>query len=944
MSYSCFIAYHGTDDPNGTYNMALNITRYIDKRFLLAKAYCGSHSDEHNFDQHSKQVVPNSKLFLAVVNDYLSENEEPVEPSTSKYYYFIDEVKAYINLVKNGLRNVKDFAIFYAGNKYKKLDEQRKYLEKVMALIDPDHVLNTGNPNFLVDFRGIDEWIDRRLILGGKSFFFDTYYPIGAIENKFITDFKTPRYSLLIEMSPKGGKSRLVDYYSKPRLDQLGNTIKDDRVFFIYRFSKNSSNSIEDFVSEVRDAFKNKKGKEPVSPMHYDFYRDKKSFAHYINALKAALYPDRDIVILLDSINLNPISSGMTILDYFVDINEFDPGIKFLMTCSKSKKISRAFEIIYNNHKSYEKSCEYFDLTNESSTYKIFLDNYYNDIVLRPFKLFDTTGLKEPDSLIDISAYSLLAKVASWYVANLEYGEKVDLSVVSSVKEALKKYLSLIRANTEAKSNSTTIFDSIVCLLILLSYASNPLTKEEIRDYSSTLFNKDLSVLIDEEGLVDEVLIDTVNFDGVEKYKVVHPSIIEALKECGNTNRINSFFSNIKIVFDNYLNMPLDKMLLNKPLFTEYLEAHLANISQNTEEFNGFSDKITDKLIKFDWGDDTTYMRKQWILFRTLFRFIDEVKNSLTAAKISARLGTCCFVLDRFEEGGEPFNKAADLYKEIDIDSLDEREKGFYIEFMTSYGSNLTHVKGRYTPFEAFTKPIKYMEQIVGGEYLKLHDFTNSLLAAGNVATRCDRDADDYEERLAIDLHYIEWAKRLLDASTDVNDLGQYGWYHQRIGSYYERKAHFYKEKDPKIYEENMALYYKEVDEAVKAYEYAYERAPHSFYLGNLVSAYGTTLAISKPLHLSKEEMLKRFYAIDENLKPKLEKENFGCMRMEAYDYEIKLEMLFEYKLFDMIPDVLYEYQNRIALEENRFGKTEERYHEFVRNFRNKYYSAIENQ
>lgn len=942
MSYSCFVAYHGTDNPNGTYNMALNITRYIDKRFLLAKAYCGSHSDEHNFDQHTKQVVPNSKLFLAVVNDYLSENGDPVEPNTSKYFYFVSEVKAYINLVKSGLRNVKDFAIFYAGNKYKELDEQRQYLERVMALIDPKHILNTGNPNYLVDFKGLSEWIDRRLILGGKSFFFDTYYPIGEIENKFATDFKTPHYSLLVEMSPKSGKTRLVDYYSKPRLDQNGNQIKDDRIFFAYHFKENEKNSIEDFISEVRDAFRNEKGKEPVSPMHYDFYRDKKSFANYINALKAALYPDKDIIFLLDSINLNPISLGMTVLDYFENVEDFDPGIKFLMTCSNNKKISRAYEIIVKNHREYVGNCEFFDLTNESSSYKVFLNNYYNDVVLRPFNNFEVEKIQNHESLTDIASYSLLAKVASWYVTNLQPDEEVDFNVVASVKEALKKYLSLIQANTQAKSNSGTIFSSIVSLLVLLSYASSPLTIDQIRDYSSILFSKDLSILIDEEGLVDEVLIDKFNIDGVEKYKVVHPSIIDALKESGYSKVIDSFFENIKITFANYLQMPIEKILCNKPLFHEYLGAYLNTVANDANEFNDFAEKITSKLNKFEWADDASYMAKQLVVFRSLFKYIDKFNDTLTAAKISARLGLCCYLQDLFEEGEVAYNKASHCYDEIDLDNLNEYEKCMYIEFMTSYGSNLTHVKGRYTPFEAFTLPIPYMEQIVGGQYLKLSDFTNSLLSAGNVATMHISKDESYEKQLEIDYYYIQKAKKLLDDSKDINDLGQYGWYHQRIGSYYARKAEFYKEKDKKVYEKNRALYYKEVDEAVVAYEYAYERAPKSFYLGNLLNSYGEALAISKGLGLSKEEMLKRFEAIDLNMKPKLEKDHFANIGFESYVYQTKLNKLLEYKVYDLIPDVLNEYQNRIALEESRFGKTEEKYHEFIRNFRNKFYSEIE--
>lgn len=66
--YPLFIAYHGSNSSIGTEQLAFSFQKFV-KQTISANPYCGPATDESLFTEHMTKVIPNSQLFLLVVND-----------------------------------------------------------------------------------------------------------------------------------------------------------------------------------------------------------------------------------------------------------------------------------------------------------------------------------------------------------------------------------------------------------------------------------------------------------------------------------------------------------------------------------------------------------------------------------------------------------------------------------------------------------------------------------------------------------------------------------------------------------------------------------------------------------------------------------------------------------------------------------------------------------
>jgi len=74
--YSAFIAYHGSMDKNGSFSIANTIKLLLNSQRTKYEVYCGPDTDQHTFEDHFTRVIPNSELFILVVNDYVPVDQD----------------------------------------------------------------------------------------------------------------------------------------------------------------------------------------------------------------------------------------------------------------------------------------------------------------------------------------------------------------------------------------------------------------------------------------------------------------------------------------------------------------------------------------------------------------------------------------------------------------------------------------------------------------------------------------------------------------------------------------------------------------------------------------------------------------------------------------------------------------------------------------------------
>ncbi len=119
--YSAFVSYHGTVSEKGTERIAQSVCQTIARIDSPNAPYCGPSSDEKTFEQHMTNVIPYSQLFILVVNDFCPQQNGHIDERKTDggAGHLCEEIKAFRNLVKRRVRNVKNFTVYYCGNKRK---------------------------------------------------------------------------------------------------------------------------------------------------------------------------------------------------------------------------------------------------------------------------------------------------------------------------------------------------------------------------------------------------------------------------------------------------------------------------------------------------------------------------------------------------------------------------------------------------------------------------------------------------------------------------------------------------------------------------------------------------------------------------------------------------------------------------------------------------------
>lgn len=167
--YDLFIAYHGTNDPEGSYEAAKRICDYLCEEKNGFEVYLHGYSSlpEHRDVQWNRtwEIVDNCQCFLAVVNDHVARN------STGRLGNDLgdhesqirSEVDGFYDLIIRNMRNRQDFNFFYVGEE-KKGEEQQLFFRDLHSQIINGHndILEWSRGSYDDNFEVIKDWLDKR--------------------------------------------------------------------------------------------------------------------------------------------------------------------------------------------------------------------------------------------------------------------------------------------------------------------------------------------------------------------------------------------------------------------------------------------------------------------------------------------------------------------------------------------------------------------------------------------------------------------------------------------------------------------------------------------------------------------------------------------------------------------------------------------------------------
>lgn len=165
--YDLFVAYHGTNNPQGTYAIAKELCDYCEKEGYSVYLHGYSCLAEHKDVQWNRtwEIVDHCQCFIAIVNDYAPNNStghlgNDIGEQESQIRA---EVDAFYDLISRSMANRSDFNFFYAGDKLKG-EAQVNYFRKLHSQLMNGHnqviAWTSGGPSD--NFNLILEWLEKR--------------------------------------------------------------------------------------------------------------------------------------------------------------------------------------------------------------------------------------------------------------------------------------------------------------------------------------------------------------------------------------------------------------------------------------------------------------------------------------------------------------------------------------------------------------------------------------------------------------------------------------------------------------------------------------------------------------------------------------------------------------------------------------------------------------
>ena len=165
--YDLFIAYHGTNNPQGTYAIAKELCDYCEKEGYVVYLHGYSCMTEHKDVQWNRtwEIVDRCQCFIAIVNDSAPRNStghlgNDIGDQESQIRA---EVDAFYDLVSRNMANRSDFNFFYTGNKLKGEEQITFFRELHSQLINGHNQIIAWNAGTPADnFKLILKWLEKR--------------------------------------------------------------------------------------------------------------------------------------------------------------------------------------------------------------------------------------------------------------------------------------------------------------------------------------------------------------------------------------------------------------------------------------------------------------------------------------------------------------------------------------------------------------------------------------------------------------------------------------------------------------------------------------------------------------------------------------------------------------------------------------------------------------
>lgn len=167
--YNLFIAYHGTYDQNGSYEIAKKLCDYLSDEKLGFEVYLHGYSclPEHKDVQWNRtwEIVDNCQCFIALVNDYVPRNTTGRLGNDfgEMESQIRSEVDSFYDLVSRNMRNRSDFNFFYVGSNLSGEEQSSLFRDLHSQIINGHNDLITyskGGPEN--NFEKVKDWLERR--------------------------------------------------------------------------------------------------------------------------------------------------------------------------------------------------------------------------------------------------------------------------------------------------------------------------------------------------------------------------------------------------------------------------------------------------------------------------------------------------------------------------------------------------------------------------------------------------------------------------------------------------------------------------------------------------------------------------------------------------------------------------------------------------------------
>lgn len=736
---SVFIAYHGSEEEHGTYEIGRNLLRQIEAKFPVINAYCGPNSSmDKTFAEHANIVIPRSLTFLLVVNDSCP-TDASGQLTKDRSHYLYGEIEAFFKLYRRDSRSKKDFAVFYAGNKRKNFEEKAAFIKRLLSPIDANFELFDGNQYYILDNVGLDRWVDDRLVKMQSRLELDSdYYPFDLLQAKInkILD-EEEKYQFVLQMGRGMGKTSFTRYIASTG----GNRI--DTHFIPLHIGENDQyRTLDTFFWGITDKIrKNEKGElvtVGVVPFEFSAQNLGVAFATYINNFKEKLFPDKKLMIIIDGLEELTLAGAKTVLDLFKERDAFNKNI-YIMFTSSLNATNESLIVSEKTGNFLEKHMdEVIRFNNKDAAYLQFLFNFFNDKIISKFP-----AKKEPDEILktfeniepkNILALSIIFKIVRVYLDEMmqtDMKEKLKMSVISSFENALKFYYEYV--NERFAGDNLNIFKN---LLSIISLADESITKTDIINvFGENAFNKSV---IDNE--LSSVFI-TVKWSGADDYySVIHDRIKEVIIK-DNVDQINTLVSSILFNFKTLItkeNLKVENLLAEGKSIIKFVDSVL-----NTDRISKTQlQEIFGELFKIDfsttWSSTTDHVIKITNFLEKLIKIFEQnedilVVDPLILARKYTILGINNVRTTQYFAARDYFMKAQKIYEGFDISKFDNAEKKEYVHFLSYFSTLDFEEKSGAAALEKYAKAIKLYEELWKDNYVGDISYLKNVLSLANV-------------------------------------------------------------------------------------------------------------------------------------------------------------------------------------------------------------------